>query len=342
MLHLFGQLGKPCNLSLQLVLLAPGGQQLVAVVGQSLGNGSELASKRAATRQEAIQNGCLTGGIAGQFEDFVLAVNLDTRQEIARLQGRNLSRVVFDDRGLPIAARHQIAPAVLRARNHREFDATAGAQVRLDDFIMLPPRGNRARQHVEHVAQAFDQRRLSGPAPADHGTQMCRQLNADAVEVAAMEVQILHARVVRLRRRPESNAGIRVLERSEEALEARSRHLDPAARARIGQVIGLSHVLGVQQRDAVRALIVRVFVADDLLVVRGQVLERPGDLASLDERLVLPDVGEPATILVQAQQAAGAGHVRRVPETAEIENDLRQVETCLVGRLHRILGIRER
>ena len=147
---------------------------------------------------------------------------------------------------------------------------------------------------------------------------------------------------MRLRRRTEPNAGIRVLERSKEALEARPRHLDPAARARVGQVIGLSHVLGVQQRDVVRALIVRVLVEDDLLVVRGQVLEWTGDLASLDQRLVLPDVGEPAAILVQPQQAAGAGHVRRVPETAEIEDDLRQVETGLAGRLHRILGIRER
>lgn len=64
---------------------------------------------------------------------------------------------------------------------------------------------------------------------------------------------------------------------------------------------------------------------------------KPG-LSRLDQGFILPDVNQPASILIQAQQPVAASHVRGVPESTEVEDCPGEIKASLArgpdGVLH--------
>ena len=74
-------------------------------------------------------------------------------------------------------------------------------------------------------------------------------------------------------------------------------------------------VLGVDDGDRPVTPIVGVLVQDDGSVLFIEVFNRTGNLSNLYQIVIFPNVNQAASVLMQPEQPAVAGHVGCVPES---------------------------
>ena len=254
--------------------------------------------QRVIALDEAVEQARQLVAASRQLGDFVLAEDLDARQDVLRQQIRHFAGALPDQRRVGNRALDAVLARRRPVRAHQQRDAGAALEHLTNDSLVRLARLVAHGRETENGANALDHGRFSAPPPPDEHIQVWIEVDRCAIqEATTFPGERKQRRVFLARER--SAAGVEaqarggVEKRLPQALDADLRHLDPAGGRRVGKICRLNNILGVDHRNRqvrfrrVRACVVGVTIADDLLQVVRQIVDFARDLNG-QQRFALP------------------------------------------------------